>query len=147
GQTSITPDGRYRPARRRYGPRVKSLGKENSMKNHPNSEKCVSRRDFIATATALTAFSIVPRHVLAGAGQPAPSEKMNVGCVGVGGMQGGSDVRNVSSENIYALCDVDATQLARAALEYPGAKLYHDFREMLDKEQKNLHGITITIPD
>ena len=27
------------------------------------------------------------------------------------------------------------------------AKRYRDFREMLDKEQKNLHGITITIPD
>jgi hypothetical protein len=35
-----------------------------------------------ATA-ALVAFSIVPRHVLVGSGQPVPSEKMNVGCVGV----------------------------------------------------------------
>jgi predicted dehydrogenase len=72
---------------------------------------------------------------------------MNVGCIGVGGMQGGSDVRSVSSENIYALCDVDETNLNRTAEQYPGAKRYRDFREMLDKEQKNLHGITVTIPD
>ncbi len=72
---------------------------------------------------------------------------MNIGCVGVGGMQGASDVRGVSSENIYALCDVDLTQMEKTGAKYPAAKRYRDFREMLDKEQKNLHGITITIPD
>jgi predicted dehydrogenase len=72
---------------------------------------------------------------------------MNIGCVGVGGMQGGSDVRSVSGENIYALCDVDETFLGKAAQQYPKAKLYRDFREMLDKEAKNLQAVTITIPD
>ncbi len=54
---------------------------------------------------------------------------------------------SVSSENIYALCDVDETYLNKTAAKYPKAKLYRDFREMLDKEHKNLHGVTITIPD
>jgi predicted dehydrogenase len=107
----------------------------------------LTRRDFLGSAAALAAFSIVPRHVLGGAGQIPPSEKMNIGCVGVGGMQGFNDVNSVSSQNIYALCDVDETQLNKAAAKYPGAKLYRDFREMLDKEQKNLNGVTITIPD
>jgi predicted dehydrogenase len=117
------------------------------MKEQQKSKTQLTRRQFVAAAGVLTAFSIVPRHVLAAAGQPAPSEKMNIGCVGVGGMQGGSDVRSVSGENIYALCDVDESQLERTAAQYPSAKRYRDFREMLDKEQKNLHGITITIPD
>ena len=73
--------------------------------------------------------------------------KMNIGCVGVGGMQGLNDVNSVASENIYALCDVDENYLDNAAKQFPKAKQYRDFREMLDKEQKNLHGITITIPD
>jgi predicted dehydrogenase len=107
----------------------------------------ITRRDFMGAAAAVAAFSIVPRHVLAGSGEPAPSEKMNIGCVGVGGMQGASDVHSVSSENIYALCDVDETQLNKIAAEFPKAKVYRDFREMLDKEHKNLHGITVTIPD
>jgi predicted dehydrogenase len=107
----------------------------------------LSRRQFLGTATALAAFSIVPRHVLGGAGELPPSEKMNIGCVGVGGMQGLNDVRSVMSENIYALCDVDESHLNRAAAQFPGAKLYRDFREMLDKEQKNLQGVTVTIPD
>ncbi len=117
------------------------------MKKVPKNKTQLTRREFLATTAALATFSIVPRYVLAGAGQPAPSEKMNVGCVGVGGMQGANDVRSVSGENVYALCDVDETQLNKTALHYPNAKHYRDFREMLDKEQKNLHGITITIPD
>lgn len=110
----------------------------------------VDRRRFLKGAAAVAAAAsveIVPRHVLGGAGQVAPSEKMNVGCVGVGGMMGGGDVNGVSGENVYALCDVDANFLEKAAAKHPAAKKYRDFREMLDKEGKNLHGITVTIPD
>jgi predicted dehydrogenase len=106
-----------------------------------------TRRQFLGTAAAVAAFSIVPRHVVAGSGQLAPSDKMNLGCVGVGGMQGASDVGSVSSENIYALCDVDENFLNKTAEKFPQAKKYRDFREMLDKEQQHLHGVTITIPD
>lgn len=101
----------------------------------------------MTTAAALAAFTIVPRNVLAGSNEPAPSDKLNLGCVGVGGMQGGNDVRGVSSETIYALCDVDENFLNRMGERYPDAKRYRDFRVMLDQEQKNLDGITITIPD
>ena len=75
-----------------------------------------------------------------------PSEKMNVACIGVGGMQGGSDVGGVSGENIYALCDVDETFLAKAAEKFPKAKLYRDFREMLDKEP-SIEAVFIATPD
>jgi predicted dehydrogenase len=117
------------------------------MKSVSGGKKHATRREFLGAVGALATVSIVPRHVLGGAGQPAPSDKLNIGCVGVGGMQGGNDVRSVSTENIYALCDVDETFLGKAAKKYPKAKLYQDFREMLDKESKNLHGVTVTIPD
>ncbi len=109
--------------------------------------KGTTRRQFLATTAACAAFSIVPRHVLANSGQQAPSDKLNIGCVGVGGMQGGNDVGSVSSENIYALCDVDEKHLNDTASRFPKAKRYKDFREMLDNEHKNLDAITITIPD
>ena len=117
------------------------------MKKQLRVEKQMSRRHFLGFAAAAATVSIVPSHVLGGAGKLAPSEKMNIGCVGVGGMQGFSDVNGVSSQNIYALCDVETKHLDKAAAKFPAAKQYRDFREMLDKEQKNLHGITITIPD
>lgn len=107
----------------------------------------VTRREFIGTTAAFAAFTIVPRHVVGGSGQPSPSDKLNIGCVGVGGMQGAGDVRSVSGEHIYALCDVDESFLNKTGEKYPEAKRYRDFREMLDKEYKNLDGITVTIPD
>ena len=115
--------------------------------NNP-SNQVLGRRRFLKTAVATAAaFQIVPRHVLGGTGHVPPSEKMNIACVGVGGMMGGGDVGGVSGENIYALCDVDADFLAKSAASHPKAKQYRDFREMLDKEHKNLDGITVTVPD
>ncbi len=124
------------------------------MKTQKTSVKktTTTRRQFVAGAAA-AAFMIVPRHVLgagysrSGSAGPAPSEKLNLGSIGVGGMQGGNDVGSVASENIYALCDVDQNHLNKTAARFPKAKLYRDFREMLDKEHKNLQGVTVTIPD
>ena len=45
----------------------------------------ISRRNFLATASAVAgAFTIVPRHVLGGAGYVPPSEKINIAFIGVG---------------------------------------------------------------
>jgi len=117
------------------------------MKIKGPKQNKISRRDFLGRAATVAAFTIVPRHVLAGSGQPAPSDKLNLGCIGCGGMQGGTDIYGVSSENIYALCDVDDREAAERFTQYPKAKRYKDFREMLDKEYKNLDGVTVTIPD
>jgi predicted dehydrogenase len=66
----------------------------------------VSRRKFLSNAAITSAgLTIVPRHVL-GHGLTAPSDRLNVACVGVGG-QGRSDLINLATENIVALCDVD----------------------------------------
>jgi len=66
----------------------------------------ISRRSFVSKVAATSAgFAIVPRHVL-GRGQTAPSDRLNVAAVGVGG-QGRSDLVNLATENIVALSDVD----------------------------------------
>jgi predicted dehydrogenase len=116
--------------------KIKSLLKDNKM----------SRRDFMGkTAMATAAFTIVPRFVLGGSGYQAPSDKLNIACVGAGG-QGRSDVKNVSTENIIALCDVDADRAAETFKEFPQAKQYKDFRVMLEKE-KDIEAVTVTTPD
>jgi len=69
-------------------------------------KKELSRRNFIgAAAAAGAAVTIVPRHVL-GRGFTPPSDLFNVACVGVGGM-GRSNLINLASQNVAALCDVD----------------------------------------
>ena len=105
----------------------------------------VSRRKFVGGASAALAFTIVPRHVL-GRGYRAPSDTLNVACIGVGGM-GRNDVTGMSGENIYALCDVDWKQAESAFGAFPKAKRYRDYREMLEKEAKNIDAVTVSTPD
>src|SRR5919108_3180254 len=67
----------------------------------------ISRRNFIRTAgTTAAGLTIVPRHVL-GRGLTAPSDRLNIAGVGVGGM-GRTNLFNLAlGNNIVALCDVD----------------------------------------
>src|SRR5436309_3324095 len=65
-----------------------------------------SRRKFIKEMAIIGAgLTIIPRHVL-GRGAAAPSDRLNIAAVGVGG-QGRSNLLNLAAENIVALCDVD----------------------------------------
>src|SRR5438093_4831897 len=66
----------------------------------------ISRRQFVGRVAATSAgIAIVPRHVL-GRGQTAPSDRFNVAAIGVGG-QGRSNLVNLATENVVAVCDVD----------------------------------------
>ena len=100
----------------------------------------------MAGATAASAgFSIVPRFVLGGPGHTAPSEKLNIAGIGIGG-KGNSDLRNVESENIVALCDVDHKYARKTFERYPKASCYHDYRRMLSKEN-DIDAVMIATPD
>ena len=119
---------------------------ENQEKTTKQSIRKISRRDFMGAAAAATAFTIVPRHVLGGTGNTAPSEKLNIAGIGVGG-RGAGDIGEVSSENIVALCDVDWRNAAGTFKKYPKARQYRDFRKMLDKENKNIDAVVVATPD
>ncbi|MEO8019687.1 MAG: Gfo/Idh/MocA family oxidoreductase, partial [Pseudomonadota bacterium] len=65
------------------------------------------RREFVRNAAAAaTAFTILPRHVLGGPRHIAPSDRVNIAGVGVGGM-GRANMQALASQNIVAMCDVD----------------------------------------
>jgi predicted dehydrogenase len=106
----------------------------------------MDRRTFLKGTAAASAFTIVPRHVLGGPGYAAPSEKLNVAGVGVGGV-GKSYIKELASENIIALCDTDLPFSKPVFETYPDAKVYQDFREMLDVEGKEIDGVVIGTPD
>ncbi|MBN2474803.1 MAG: Gfo/Idh/MocA family oxidoreductase [Pirellulales bacterium] len=110
-----------------------------------STEQGVSRRRFLASTTAAATITILPRHVLGAAGQPSANEKLNIAGVGVGGM-GSNDIRRVPSENIVAICDVDAQHAANAAKGFPEAKVYSDFRKMLET-QKDIDAVMVATPD
>lgn len=114
-----------------------------------NNKSAVSRRKFIRQS-ALTAggFFILPRHVL-GRGFIAPSDKLNIAGIGVGGKGYGDLMEFAKSPfvNIVSLCDVDDRQAKDARKKYPKATYYRDFREMLEKEKNNIDACSISTPD
>ena len=113
-----------------------------------NDSNSVSRRGFLSTsATAMAGLIIVPNHAVSGLGHTAPSDKLNIAAVGIGG-KGASNIAAVSkTENIVALCDVDwHGPVDKIFKIYPNAKRYKDFRVMLDK-QKDIDGVLIATPD
>ena len=107
--------------------------------------RAISRRRFLAGSSAAAAFTIIPRHVLGAAAEPSANQKLNIAAVGVGGM-GGHDIQRVSSEHVAAICDVDARFSARAAQAFPEAKVYSDFREMLEVHP-DLDAVMVATPD
>ncbi|MDO9552136.1 Gfo/Idh/MocA family protein [Rhodonellum sp.] len=108
-----------------------------------------SRRTFLKNAAIASSIFIVPRHVLGGVGFIAPSDQLNLAAIGAGG-KGTSDILNASvngRERVVALCDVDFSGTAKKSIEnFPKAKLYADYREMLEKE-KDIDAVTISTPD
>ncbi|MBL7736610.1 MAG: gfo/Idh/MocA family oxidoreductase, partial [Chitinophagaceae bacterium] len=80
-----------------------------------------SRRKFIKSASVAAAgFMIVPRHVL-GRGYIAPSDKLNVAGIGVGG-KGTSDLTEIAKSpnvNIVALVDVDDREAVKSRKNFP----------------------------
>lgn len=116
-----------------------------------NSKKTnESRRNFIkASAMAAAGFMIVPRHVLGGTGFISPSDKLQVAGIGAGG-KGSSDINaffESGKADIAFLCDVDDRRAAGSVKKFPKAKYYKDYREMLDKEHKNIDAVSVSTPD
>nr|WP_216647510.1 Gfo/Idh/MocA family oxidoreductase [Chitinophaga sp. SYP-B3965] len=108
-----------------------------------------SRRDFLKSgALAAAGFMIVPRHVL-GRGFTAPSDKLMIASVGVGG-KGASDIggfmKSGKAEIAY-LCDVDDRRAAGTVKKFPKAKYFRDWREMFEKEHKNIDAVSVSTPD
>ena len=81
----------------------------------------ISRREFLgATAVAASSLTIVPSHVLGGNGNTAPSEKVNIAGIGVGG-RGGSVIAQFKDQNVVALCDVDWERASESFKLFPDA--------------------------
>ena len=126
------------------------------------------RRDLLKSSAAAGGaflFDIVPRRVL-GQGQPAPSDTLRLGHIGIGGRgrthlrpeaelgkalpptpgQGGDGKGLRSPALSVALCDVDAAHLDAAATRVGGRpKTYRDFRRLL--EDKDVDAVYIATPD
>ncbi len=103
----------------------------------------LNRRAFLTHTAALGAGVTILKSGILKAGN-SPNEKLNIAAIGVGG-RGAGDLDGVKSENIVALCDVNAKNLAEAAKQFPQAKKYVDWRKCL--EQKDIDAVVCATTD
>jgi hypothetical protein len=114
------------------------------------SQSDFSRRYFffgsvLSGAVPIAGFGSVPS--LRALGYKPFYDKLNVAAIGCGG-QGGVILNDAArTENIVALCDVDADRGASNLKKFDKAARYTDYRVLLEKEGKNIDACTIAIPD
>jgi len=125
-----------------------------------NSGKLTRRRFLGAAAAALAAPCVIPSSALGAGGRPAPSHRVTVGCIGVGG-EGGRNLGCFLSQpdaQVVAVCEVDPQRLAAAKKRvedqyaadmrsgaFKGCMATQDFREILDSP--DIDAVMISTPD
>ena len=114
----------------------------NTMKNSANS-----RRDFLKKTGIVTAgITILPAHVVSGLGHKAPSDKLNIVGIGIGG-KGYPNLKGMATENIVGLCDVDWKYADTCFKEFPNAKRFWDWRKMFDDMGSSIDGVMVATAD
>lgn len=117
-----------------------------------------TRRAFIRKAAQTGAFLAAAPYVVRGqsgeqaasapASAPSKYSGLRVAFIGVGGI-GGYHLHETGDLGVSCLCycDVDTKNYKNAAEKYPNAKGYQDYREMFDKEAKNIDAVMVGTPD
>ena len=78
-----------------------------------------------------------------------PKDKLRTAHIGVGNM-GMEDLKAVSSHGaveVVALCDVDAINLSTAHKMHPGARIFFDYRAMLEEMGDEIDAVIVSTPD
>jgi predicted dehydrogenase len=116
------------------------------MSRHAASRS--SRRQFLATSGAAASALALGAYVNPARAQDSksPSERLRIAAVGSTGRAGGN-LTDLSSQEIVAICDVDATLLDKGTEKFPAARKYRDFRVMLEKEAENIDAVLVSPPD
>ncbi|MHC4984360.1 MAG: Gfo/Idh/MocA family oxidoreductase [Planctomycetota bacterium] len=103
--------------------------------------KKVTRRQLLKSSIgAAAAFTIVPRHVLGGAGQTAPSETFGGALIGCGGRGPGTFGCLGPNVECLACCDADRHRAENRARDWAAKKgwnrceAYQDFRRVLERK-------------
>ena len=130
-----------------------------------NKRSTISRREFlnttvktaVVTPIALSFPSIVPASVF---GKNAPSNRINVGAIGIGRISRVHDLPGVWRHDyaqVVAVCDLDTKRTQEGKIlvndyytkrdnkPYDGVKVYHDYRELLNN--KDIDAVIISTPD
>ncbi len=105
------------------------------------------RRDFLKTTSAgVAAMSVGVWGQAASAQSTSPNQKLNIACIGTAN-RAASDIDGVKGENIVALVDIDKNYLNRVSQRFPEARLYSDYREMIEAEKGKIDAVVVATAD
>lgn len=79
----------------------------------------------------------------------SPANTVRHACFGAGGQAWAdlTQISNCKNVEIVAICDVDLSRTTEARKKFPDARIYQDWRELLDKEAKNIDSVNVSTPD
>lgn len=118
-----------------------------STKNEKQKSNGLSRREFVSRSAAVAVgLTILPSGIISAKGRKAPSDKLNIAGIGVGGM-GFSNLKQMETENIVGLADVDWGYSKRVFDHFPKAKAYKDYRKMFDELGKTIDAVIVATAD
>ena len=107
----------------------------------------MKKRDFLKTSAALATTTLIPSSLLASIGES--QTRLRTAHIGIGGM-GAEDLQSIASHqsvDVVALCDVDNKNLEAAHLIFPDAKIFKDYRVMLEKISSDIDAVIVSTPD
>jgi predicted dehydrogenase len=108
----------------------------------------VTRRTFVKGIAIAGAGVATPLSAVMRVRAESPLERFNVAFVGVGGICG-RHTRDAHDAGAFCpcYCDVDRNRMGNAKQFWPDATAYTDYREMFDKEHKNIDAVMVGTPD
>ncbi len=107
--------------------------------------KAISRRKMLRGA-ALAGVGMLASRGGAGEATPSPNGKLRLAFVGAGG-RGTANLDQLKREDVVALCDVDDVRAGPAFSRYPRARRFRDYREMLEKMDREIDAVVVSAPN
>ena len=110
----------------------------------------MNKRDFLKkSGIGALGMLAVPAALNAKTGSTSADGKLRTAHIGVGNM-GGEDLRDIASHpevKVVALCDVDAINLSSARKKHPEARVFFDYRVMLEEMANEIDAVIVSTPD
>ncbi len=110
----------------------------------------MNKRDFLKkSGIGALGMLAVPAALNAKNSSKSADDKLRTAHIGVGNM-GGEDLRDIASHpevEVVALCDVDAVNLSSARKKHPGARVFFDYRVMLEEMADEIDAVIVSTPD
>lgn len=109
----------------------------------PQANAGTTRRRFLKTTSA-GSFGVFTS--LAARSSLAANEQLQIACIGTAN-RARANIKGVHREQLVAFCDIDDVYLDKAMKDFPDARRYNDYRELIDREKDRIDAVVVSTAD